>query len=194
MWTVSELVRGRPRRLLLAACALLVLAGARAAYADAAADYKQGAEAYNRDDVITAMTLLRRATDAGNVKAMTLLAYILDKSEENEEAFRLYQRAAGLGSKEATLAVGAMYATGEGVARDPKRALEWINKAATAGYEPAMVALAKVYLEGKLGVVASRAKGMAWLERAAAAGYEPAKTELEKLRRPKKPVPATTKK
>ena len=46
-------------------------------------DYQRGLAAYNKDELIDAMGWLEQASAAGHPKAQALLAYILDKAEEN---------------------------------------------------------------------------------------------------------------
>lgn len=151
------------------------------AHADAPADYAAGVAAHARGDVVTAMAMLRRAADAGHVPAMVRLAYLLDKAEENEAAFALYKRAADAGSSAAELALGVMYAAGEGVAADRGKALQWMSRAAGQRYGPALVTLARVYAQGDLGVTPDRAEARRLLELGAAAGYAPALQELTRL-------------
>ena len=149
--------------------------------ADANNDYQNGVAAHARGDVIAAIELLNRAADQGHVGAMVRLGYVLDKAEQNEAAFKVYSRAAESGSREAALALGVMYANGEGVRKNHPKALEWISRAAKAGLGQAVVTIAMVYLRGDLGVSPDRRQAIRWLKKGATAGYEPAKRELRLL-------------
>ncbi len=157
---------------------LLVMATAAAGGDE---DYREGKAAYDRGDVVAAVELLDRAAEEGHVRALTLLGYVYDKSEENEAAVRYYQRAAALGDGEALLALGAMYANGEGVARDFAQAVRLMEQSADAGHGPAAVTLANAYRDGGLGLSVDRAAARHWLERGIESGYEPARLELERL-------------
>jgi len=61
--------------------------------------------------------------------------------------------------------VGVCYASGEGVTRDPERAVFWYRKAADAGCLPALVNLAECYRNGE-GVVKDVAEAIRLYERA----------------------------
>ena len=169
--------------LAIGVCAALL--GTPQVWADEQDDYVAGIAAHERGDVIAAMELLRRAAGAGHVAAMVRLGFLLDEAEENDAAFQVYLQAAEAGSPEGALAVGVMYANGEGVTKDPHKALIWITRAADAGYGPAQVTLAQLYLRGEMGVVRDRDQALKILDRSARAGYEPAKQQLEALRNEK---------
>jgi TPR repeat protein len=165
-----------------AAVAVMLIMSSSIAAADAQSDYEAGVAAHDRDDVITAMEFLQKAVDQAHVPAMVRLGYLLDKGEQNQAAFQMYRRAAEAGSAEAALAVGVMYANGEGVPQDNVQALAWLARAAKAGHGPAMVTLAQVHLRGDLEMQPDRGEALRWLEQAVSAGYGPAKLELERLR------------
>ncbi len=58
-----------------------------------------------------------------------------------EEAAGLFMLAAEQGHVDAENNLGAMYYTGEGVARDEQKAIEWFEKAAAQGNEEAQANL-----------------------------------------------------
>ncbi|GAB4348703.1 MAG: hypothetical protein Kow006_09680 [Gammaproteobacteria bacterium] len=144
-------------------------------------DFKAGQQAYRQDDLITAMEHLNRAVEKGHVEATYFLGYVLDKAEENEEAAKMYQRAAEQGNHEAQLALGGFYAVGEGVEKNIDRARELIEQAANAGHVPAMIVLAKAYQKGDLGLQKDLEAARRWLERGIELGDESAKVEMELL-------------
>lgn len=167
---------------LLGAVLLIAATKGLGAAGDAGAEaFQEGRAAYDRGDVVAAIEHLNQAANAGHVRAMALLGYVLDKSEENTAAVRMYQRAADLGDAEALLALGVMYANGEGVEKNTESAVSLIEQAATVGYGPAIVTLANAYLKGSLGLGIDKRVARQWLERGAALGYEPARQELAKL-------------
>ena len=144
-------------------------------------DYRLGADAYRAGDVVRAMALLKTSADAGHAPSQSLLAYILDQAEFNEEAVAYYRKAAAQGEAEGEYGLGSMYAAGEGVKRDPAEARKWITRAAERGHAAAINSLAQAYIDGELGIDESQRNGadaLRWMRLAADAGYLPA---LERL-------------
>lgn len=158
---------------------LLALALSSAALASPQEDYEKGLTAYRTDDLITAMQLLERSANAGYPPAQALLAYILDKAEQDAQAFELYRKAAEAGDPVGQYGLGTMYASGEGVSRDTEQAVHWFRRSAEQGYGQAMVVLGDAYLAGDLGLPQDQEEGMSWINRAAEAGYKPASDRLE---------------
>lgn len=66
-----------------------------------------------------------------------------------KKAFKTLGDAAKHGDPVAMLALGEMYETGEGTAKDMKSATEYVAKSAETGYAPAICALADMYYEGR---------------------------------------------
>jgi TPR repeat protein len=163
---------------------LLALAVAAPAAATPEDDFTRGREAFERDDVVTAMRLLGRAADQGHTRAQTLLAYILDRAAENEAAFELYSRAAEKGDAEAMYGLGTMYVSGDAGEVSGEKAVEWFRRAMDAGHGHAVLVLAGAYLKGNLGLTEDRDRALALLKKGAAAGYEPARKMLEEVNRP----------
>ena len=131
--------------------ALLLLWHVCLAWAAPEDDYRLGADAYRAGDVVRAMALLKTSADAGHAPSQSLLAYILDQAEFNEEAFAYYRKAAAQGNADGEYGLGSMYAVGEGVKRDPAEARKWITRAAERGHAAAINSLAQAYIEGELG-------------------------------------------
>ena len=129
--------------------------------------YEAGYQAFLADDLITAMDQLSVAAEQGHVKSMVLLAYILDKAEENEQAVALYGKAVDRGDPTAKMALAQHYITGEGVEKDQGRALELITSAAEADHLPAVEQMVLIYGEGLLGVAADAAAKERWSARLA---------------------------
>jgi len=144
-------------------------------------DYRLGLKAYQEEDLITAMRLLRKSANEGNSSAQVLLAYILDKAEDNAQALALYTAAAEKGDPEGQFGLAEMYAAGEGTERDNEKAIFWYKRAAEGAQMRATLVLALAYLEGGLGLQPDRAVAIEWLKRGAAQGYAPAASILSRL-------------
>ncbi len=80
-----------------------------------------------------------------------------------------FRRLADAGSAVGETMLGAMYARGQGVRRDPAAAAGYICRAANRGYAPAQLAFARMLARGE-GVAPDRAAAWRWLRRAAERG------------------------
>jgi len=143
-------------------------------------DYNAGRKAYLAGDVVSAMTPLRRAADAGYAPAQSLYGYILDKAEYNEEAAQYFRRAAEQGDADGQYGLGLLYATGDGIARDPAAARDWLERAASQNHGLAVVALSQAFLAGRLGFKTdpADAAGLGWVRKAGALDSIPALSYL----------------
>ena len=143
-------------------------------------DFSAGRKAYLSGDVVSAMTPLKRAADAGYAPAQSLYAYILDKAEYNEEAAQYFRRAAEQGDADGQYGLGLLYAAGEGVARDPAAARDWLERAGNQEHGPAVVALSQAFLAGRLGFKTdpADAAGLGWVRKAGALDSIPALSYL----------------
>lgn len=158
----------------LAIFTLLIALRAVAAPED---DYLGGRRSYLSGDVVGAMSTLKRAADAGHAAAQALLADILDKAEFNEEAVGYYRKSAEQGNPEGQYGLGSMYASGEGIARDPEQARRWMVLAAEQGHAQAINVLAQAYIGGELGIDKKERTGetaLRWIRKAAGNRYIPA--------------------
>lgn len=137
-------------------------------------EYRAGARAYNEGDVVGAMSLLKKAADAGHAPAQALLGYILDKAEFNEEAVAYFRKAAGQDDVDGEFGLGTMYASGEGVKHDLDEARRWITKAAQKGHSQAINVLAQAYIKSELGLdegSRNSEQALFWIRRAADNNY-----------------------
>ena len=100
-------------------------------------------------------------------------AGVVDKAA----AAREFAVAANAGHARAQFNLARMLWTGEGVARDPRTALVWMQRAAEAGEANAQFVLAQVYETGN-GVPRDPGVAQEWLQRAAAGGEPLAQREL----------------
>lgn len=167
-------------------CAAAALCFALSAFAAGDDEYLAGLKFYQSGDVTTAMARLRKASDAGNAPAQVLLADILDQAEMNEEAVVYYRKAAEQGHADGEFGLGNMYASGEGVKRDPAEALKWLTRAAEKNHVRATAAVAQAYISGGLGLddkQRSSDDARRWLSRAADNNYLPALDFLAKAYR-----------
>jgi TPR repeat protein len=93
------------------------------------------------------------------------------------EALRWYRVAANQGDADAQLALGNLYAQGEGVQQDYGAALLWFRKAAEQGNSEAEDSLGAFYFFG-MGVAQDYSEAMRWLRKAAAQGNEVAERNI----------------
>lgn len=141
-------------------------------------DYDLGFKRYQEGDVVGAMTPLRKAANAGHIKAMVLLAQILDASEFDEDAVGLFRQAAELGDPDGMFGLGAMTASGEGLKKkDPEAGRAWILKAAELGHVQAINVMAQSYLKAEMGLTEAdrnTPEALRWVQLAAKNDYLPA--------------------
>lgn len=141
---------------------LLACAAAVAAPAD---DHQRGMQAWQRGDVVGAMSELRRAADAGHLPSQTMLAFILDRAGYVDESARLYQAAAERNDAEGHAGLAAALLTGRGLAKDEKRAWLHFSKAAEMGHLPSIDLLAQALRSGQPGLPADAAAAEQWRAR-----------------------------
>jgi TPR repeat protein len=147
---------------------LIALAMSATAHATPADDVKKADAALQAGDLPTAMSLLRKASDANHPLAQARLADLLRAAEFEKEAFALYSRSAQQGEPAGQVGLGRAYADGVGVPRDAKLALEWYRKAGQKDYGPAFDQLARAYRTGDLGLPKDLAKAAEYDARAKA--------------------------
>lgn len=133
---------------------VLVLAclAAGAALAGPREDTERAEASVRAGDLVTAMALLRKASDAGYAPAQARLADLLDAAEFDAEAVALYRKAADQGDPAGEYGLGRMLANGEGVAKDPAQALAYFRRSAARDHWQAVDALARAYRAGDLGL------------------------------------------
>ncbi len=107
------------------------------AAAPAGADFKAGAEAYQRGDYATALTEFRPLAQQGNAEAQNNLGFMYSNGrgvpQDYGEAARWYRRAAAQGNAGAQFNLGVMYLKGRGVPQDDAEAVRWYRRAAEQG-------------------------------------------------------------
>lgn len=159
----------------------LLFAASLAAVAGPQEDFAAGDAAYRRGDVRGAMASLRKAADAGQVRAQVLLGSILDAAEQDEEAARYLGMAADQGDTEGAYLLAALYASGEGVPIDQAKARRLLEDSAGRGHRESVFALAMAYLGGGLGLTQaerSSPAALAGIRKAADLGHLPSLDRL----------------
>ena len=68
----------------------------------------------------------------------------------------------------------SIYKNGLGTVKNPKKALEWLQKSADQGYAPSQTAIGASYDKGELGLEKNPQKAVEWYRKAADQGYAPA--------------------
>jgi len=129
-------------------------------------------QAFDKSDIVSAMSYYRKAAEAGYGPAMSRLAYLLDKSEEDEEAVTWLKKAVQLGEAEGQFELARMYAYGEGIKQNKKAAFDLFTQSANQQYAPAIRqyapairVLALAYENGDLGLRADYELAQQWLKR-----------------------------
>ena len=122
-------------------------------------------DAFNNADLVSAMSYYRKAAEAGYIPAQLRLAFLLDYSEENEEAIKWYRTAAESGDAQAEFGLARMYASGDGLEKNVEEAQRLLVSSASKGFARAIVVLAKAYEKGELGFRPDYEQARAWLEK-----------------------------
>ncbi len=107
-------------------------------------------------------------------------AYAVYKMGQFEEAYARYKALAEVGNHQGMLNLANMLAAGEGVEKDPVKALHWYRKAAEDGSAIGMYEVGRAYQEGQ-GVAADPAQALEWYQRAAEHDSAEAQWTLGKL-------------
>lgn len=136
------------------AIALLAVFYTTSVFAGPEEDYKAAVESYvQRGDIVTAMLLVKRAADAGLAKAQAFYGFILDQSEDNEEAVKYLRMAVAQGHAEGQFNLAKMIGGGEGVtAADLPEALRLYKLAAEQKHAQAILVVARAYIKGGFGL------------------------------------------
>jgi TPR repeat protein len=98
-------------------------------------------------------------------------------TEAERKQFEAVKARAEKGDSEAQIALAARYARGDGVAKDPAKAVKWLRKAADQGSARAQCLLGLDYASGS-GIKPDKAEAARWLRRAADQGLAEAQFDL----------------
>lgn len=99
------------------------------------------------------------------------------ESPTDRQRFDALKAAADKGDAEAQLRLASLYATGEGIAKDLKKAAAWHRKAAEQGNARGQCLVGLDYVDG-LGVKKDLTEGLRWLRKAADQGLAGAQYDL----------------
>ena len=131
----------------------------------------------NREKYIfDAHKLVKKLVNGGNPEAMFYLADchgrgLLGLQADPKEAFSLYQSAAKVGHGQSAYRVAVCCEMGQedggGTRKNPLKAVQWYERAATLGDTPAMYKMGMVQLKGLLGQPKNTREAVVWLKRAA---------------------------
>lgn len=152
----------------LAALALAVMLGpltAAGALAGPAEDYAEADKLFASGELIVAMQLALKAAEAGHAEAQARVGSVLDKSEEDDQAFEWFSKSAAQGNAAGQFGLGEMYAKGEGAPQDMARAYALLVLAADQGHPQATMMIMLAYQRGGLGLKPDPGQHQVWLEK-----------------------------
>jgi TPR repeat protein len=161
-----------------------------------ALEFRDGLDAYRRQDWPTAVKVFTLLADRGDARSQFALAMMYDRGEglanDDRKALEWYTRSAEAGYAKAQLNLGFMYERGEGVAKDTEQAHRWFREAAMQGNPEAFAHLSELASGGDadaqfaVGSMHATGRGVEedgeaarrWLERAAKSGHVKAQYNL----------------
>lgn len=163
-------------RLLNGIALLAVLAG------PAAADFKQGLEAYQSGNMPAALQAWLPDAEWGDANAQFNVGLVYSKGSETlprdySRAAEWYRKAAGQRMATAQFNLGVLYASGQGVEKDESKAAALYRQAAEQGLVDAANNLAAMYEQGE-GVDRNLAEAEKWYRFAAERGMPKAQFNL----------------
>lgn len=131
-------------------------------------------------DLGTAETWFAKAAEQGHARAMFSMGNIHRMRTDMPGAIRFYKRAADKGMRSAQYNLGVIYATGNGVEKNPEQAFKWYARAAANGHPTAQYNLGIFYRDGR-GTTADARKAIEWLAKAAENGNVFAQINLARM-------------
>ena len=105
---------------------------------------------------------------------------------EDVQAFQLFHRAAVAGHAEGQFLASRCYRLGNGVQQDEATALEWLKKAADAGWGAGYFCLGIYCIYGRAGIAKNEDQGIKWLEKADERGFRNASMSLNNIYKERK--------
>lgn len=152
-------------------------------YAPALHNY--GLQMLEKDELATALAVLKRAAERGSPGSLYTLGKMYQYGvyvEENPlKAFRFVDLAAKAGHDKAQYNLGKMYRDGYGIAKDNVSSFKWFKTAAIQGNIKAQSHLASRYGKG-VGVKRNDIKALKWALLAAKAGNKTARINVQALK------------
>jgi TPR repeat protein len=141
--------------------------------APAWADFKAGADAYQRGDYATALREWQPLAEQGQALAQYNLGLLYANgqgvSKDDAQAQQWYEKAAAQGHADAQVNLGILYDYGRGVAQDYKKAVYWYRLSAKQGNELAQRQLGLMFERGD-GVPQDYVQAYMWYTLGAANG------------------------
>ena len=131
-------------------------------------DMDQAADAYERKDFATALSLWKKWADRDDTYAMNLIGLHYWQNDEERDMLQTYQwflKSAELGHSQAQTALGHLYHLGEGIPQDDAEALKWFLKAAEQNNQLAQTFLGEMYYDGS-GVPQNYTEAFKWFLKA----------------------------
>ena len=133
---------------------------------------------FEKIDAPRAEAACRRAVqERPSARLYAQLGRALDAGHKDADAAVNYRVAADQGNALGQYALGWMYHSGEGIARDATQAVLWYRKAAEQGYAPGQHKLGWMYDNGE-GIAKDAVRAVFWYRKAAEQGYAPAENNL----------------
>ncbi len=136
-------------------------------------DFKDGKEAYEREDYTAAISFFKKSAEQGNAYAQYSLGQMyrqgLGVTQDSKLAVSWFQKAAEQKYAYAQFNLGWMYEEGLGVTQDYKQAVSWYQKAAKQGNAQAQYNLGMMYGNGR-GVTQDYIEAYKWHSIAYASG------------------------
>lgn len=149
----------------IAAAILAGTFGFALALGQAQAGYKEGREAYDKQDFATAWKELEPAAKQGNADAMYLVGSMyhmgMGVAPSYKDAAEWYRKAADAGKIDAIFTMGIVHEGGIGVPRNLTEAANWYKKSADRGFYAGQLKLANMYGKGQ-GVKKDLAQSYFW--------------------------------
>ena len=137
------------------------------------ADFKAGADAYQRGDYATALREWHPLAEQGQAVAQYNLGLLYANgqgvSKDDAQAQQWYEKAAAQGHAGAQVNLGILYDYGRGVAQDYKKAVYWYRLSAKQGNELAQRQLGLMFERGD-GVPQDYVQAYMWYSLGAANG------------------------
>lgn len=168
----------------LALAGWLALLSAGSALAGPAEDYAEAEKRFASGELIVAMQLALKAAEADHAEAQARVGAVLDKSEEDDQAFEWFSKSAAQGNAAGQFGLGEMYAKGEGAKQDMAQAYKLLVLAADQGHPQATMMIMLAYQAGGLGLKPDPQQHQVWLEKLKLAmpDYKPAAPVLAKAK------------
>ena len=140
----------KPLTFLLSLTFLFLFSGSSVVFGD---DYRDGLDAYQKQDYKEAVRLFRLSAEQGNAEAQYNLGNMIFAGygvpQDYKEAVKWYRLSAEQGLAQAQYTLGVMYAEGKLVSQDYKEAVKWYRLSAEQGLAQAQYTLGVMCVIGK---------------------------------------------